>query len=163
MAAPQRITIITGSGSTVSGPSVGPVGRAGSIATVATPKGPVKGQLVPAGGQPPQRRSPRGNSRSLASGIHPSLASTSILPESADVRFLDGAIGLAIGVGSSLFVASRPTAGQRLGWGAFLTGLGTLAFVEGRGGVLKYGGAYTAAANGAVLGLELFGLTKQGL
>lgn len=110
----------------------------------------------------PKRR-PASNGRSLASNIHPSLTSTSILPESADVRFLDGAIGLGIGVASSLFAASRPTAGQRLGWGAFLTGLGTLAFVEGRGGVLKYGGAYTAAGNGAVLALELFGLTKQGL
>lgn len=109
-----------------------------------------------------RRNSGGGSKRSLAAVSGP-LTATSILPESPDVRFADVMIATAIGAGASLFAASRPTPGQRLGWGAFLLGLGTLAGVEGRGGVLKYGGAATAAGSGTVMALELFGLTKQGL
>lgn len=90
----------------------------------------------------------------------PSLTSTSILPESPETRFLDLALAIGIGGGSAWYTSSRPTAGARLGWGAFFTGLGILSAVEGRGSTLKYGGMGTGVANGTALLFELLNLPK---
>lgn len=87
----------------------------------------------------------------------------SVLPESKDVRFIDALVGLGIGAVSGVWTASRPTATQRFGWAVGSILIGGLALVEGRGSVLRYGGAAVMAANGAVVGLEVAGLTKQGL
>lgn len=101
--------------------------------------------------------------RGALTGISGGLGAKSILPESPDVRFADAMIAAGVGTALGLFAASRPTPGQRFGWAAGEFLVGTLAFVEGRGSVLRYGGAYTAAAAAAVFGLEFFGVTKQGL
>ena len=90
------------------------------------------------------------------------LHATSILPE-GDVRLLDAAVGLAIGGAYSIFAASRKTPTGRFFAGLAGIGVGTLALVEGRGSVLKYGGAFVAGGSGAVAVLELSGLTKTGL
>lgn len=86
-----------------------------------------------------------------------------ILPDSKDVRFIDAAVAVPFAGAYAVWSASRPTATQRLAWGLGGALVGTLAFVEGRGSVLKYGGAFTAAGSAAVLALELVGLTKKGL
>lgn len=96
-------------------------------------------------------------------GVHKSLHATSLLPESKDVRFLDAGIGLLAGGTFATIAASRKTPTARFLWGLGGVGVGTLAFVEGRGAALKYGGAFVAAASGTVMVLETFGLTKTGL
>jgi hypothetical protein len=104
--------------------------------------------------------SPQG--RSLASP-RGGLGATSILSESPRVRFIDALVGMGAGTVYGIWAASRPTGAQRLGWALGGALLGGIAFVEGGGAALKYGGGFIAAASATVLGLEATGQTTQGL
>lgn len=86
-----------------------------------------------------RRRTPPVSSRGALTTVPGRLGATSILPESDEVRLLDGAVTAGVAVASALWTATRPTTGQQYGWGAFLAVLGLGTAVMGRG-ELRYGG-----------------------
>ncbi|HEY3367788.1 MAG TPA: hypothetical protein VGK74_22245 [Symbiobacteriaceae bacterium] len=82
------------------------------------------------------------------------LNSTSILPESPEVRFLDAGVTAGVAAASTIWTATRPTLGAQLGWATFFSLLGGLAAVEGRG-ELRYGGFGLLASNASYLLLRV--------
>ncbi len=161
--AAQRVTIVTPQGRTATGYAAGRVGRLGSQVTIATSQGPVTGTLVEAGGgggqQQPRRQQqpPRG----AIVGAHRATTATTILPESGEVRFLDGLITVAVAALTVLWTATRKS-GQDLAWAAFWVLLGIVMAVEGRG-ELRYGGFGVGSANAAWLALRLAGIASPGM
>lgn len=85
----------------------------------------------------------------------PSATATTILPESAEVRFLDAGITAAVAAGSVIWTASRPNVGSQLGWATFWMLLGSLMAVEGRG-ELRYAGFGVLSSNASFMALRLF-------
>ncbi len=103
------------------------------------------------------RRSKAGAARRQAASR--ALAATSVLPRSAEVRTMDALVLVAVSALTVVWTATR-TATSALGWGVFWVLLGGLMFVEGRGALLKYGGAATSAANASYLALRVMQLVK---
>jgi len=151
VAAPQRVTVLTPQGQVVTGVTTQRA-RPGARVTVVVGSGAnsrrVTGQVV--GGSQAGGRSGRSPAVPLAG----SVTATSILPESAEVRFLDAGITAGVAAGSVLWTASRPTTGSQLGWAAFWVLLGGLMAVEGRG-ELQDAGFGVLSSNASYLALRL--------
>lgn len=92
----------------------------------------------------------------IPAGRFGTATATSVLPESKDVRFLDAGIVAGVAAGTVLYTATRPTALGQYGAGLLWMALGGLMLVEGRGALLRYGGAGLVGANAAYLALRTF-------
>ena len=103
-------------------------------------------------------RKPPTNRQGSLFGAPSGLGSTSVLPECADVRFLDAVLIFPLAGGYAAWTATRP-AGSEIGWALGGALVGTLAGVEGRG-FLRYLGFAVAGASGTYLTLRLFSLAK---
>lgn len=94
----------------------------------------------------------------LAKAIRQAGKATSILSTSSSTRFMDAAINVGVAAATVVYTATRP-GNQSVGFAAFWTLAGGLAFVESSA-ELKYAGGAISAANAAYLAMRLFGLAK---
>lgn len=157
MAAPTRVTVLTPEGQVVSGVTTQRP-RPGAVVTIVVGSGTnsrqVRGRVVGSGQGGPSRR----GERSSVFGAGPALTTTTLLPESGEVRFLDAIVTVVVSAVTVVWTATRKGT-SALGWAVFWMLLGSLMFVEGRG-ELAFGGAGVSAANAAYLALRIAGLVQ---